>query len=85
MKVHEKIRTLRGARTYIPKLEQIAEIFEVDLVELIPQNGKNVYMNNNNGSGCNIIGSLAKLAFEVQKQQIADLREYAALLKNNNA
>jgi transcriptional regulator with XRE-family HTH domain len=56
-------------KTYIPKLEQIAKALEVDLVELIPQNGNNIYQHNSNLGGCNIIGS-TELAFENQKLQM---------------
>ena len=55
-------------KAYIPKLEQIAEAFEVNLLELIPQNGNSIFLNNNNGS--NIIGSPTELAFENQKLQL---------------
>jgi transcriptional regulator with XRE-family HTH domain len=81
----------------IPKLVKIAEVFEVDLIELIPLDGKDVYLNNNHSNnGCHFNGS-AELAFELQKQQliielkdkelamkdreIESLREILALLK----
>ena len=81
----------------IPKLVKIAEVFEVDLIELIPLDGKDVYLNNNHSNnGCHFNGS-AELAFELQKQQliielkdkelamkdreIENLREIIALLK----
>ena len=57
-------------KTYIPKLEQIAEALNVDLVELIPQNGNHIYMSSGDGNYCNIIGSPAGLSFEIQKQQL---------------
>jgi transcriptional regulator with XRE-family HTH domain len=54
----------------LPKLIKIAEIFDMDLIELIPLDGKNVYLNNNHSNnGCHFNGS-AELAFELQKQQL---------------
>jgi transcriptional regulator with XRE-family HTH domain len=81
----------------IPKLIKIAEMLEVDLIELIPLDGKNVYLNNNySNNGCHFNGS-AELAFEIQKLQlhlelkgkelalqqreIENLKEIIALLK----
>jgi len=85
-------------KAYISKMQKIAEVLDVDLFELIPQNGSYVYLNNNNNGGCHIIGSPNELAFEVQKQQlivelkdkelalqqreIENLREIIALLKD---
>jgi transcriptional regulator with XRE-family HTH domain len=57
----------------IPKLVKIAETLEVDLIELIPLDGKNVYLfsnNHTNGDGCQIIASPTELSFEVQKLQM---------------
>jgi transcriptional regulator with XRE-family HTH domain len=99
MSVNGYSKIERGeTKAYIPKLEQIADVFEVDLIELIPQNGSYIYLNNNNNGGCHIIGSPAELAFEIQKQQlqlelkdkelalqqreIENLKEIIALLKN---
>lgn len=98
MSVNGYSKIERGeTKTYIPKLEQIAEIFGVDLIELIPMDGKNIYLFNNNGDGCHIFNSEAQLVFEneklhlelkykteiieQQKQQIADLKDYIELLK----
>lgn len=84
----------------IPKLVKIAEVFEVDLIELIPLDGKDVYLNNNHSNnGCHFNGS-TELAFELQKQQliielkdkelamkdreIENLREILALLKKTS-
>ncbi len=80
-----------------PKLEQIAEIFDVELMELLSYGEKHVYLiNDNSDNGCNIIGS-PELAFEIQKlqlvtnhkdeiignqkQEIAYLKEMIELLK----
>jgi transcriptional regulator with XRE-family HTH domain len=64
----------RGAtKAYIPKMKQIAEVLDVDLIELIPLDGKNIYLNNNysnNGEGCHIIASPAELTLENQKQKL---------------
>ncbi|CAG1771391.1 hypothetical protein BAC3_01781 [uncultured bacterium] len=82
----------------IHKLIKIAEILETDLIELIPLDGKNVYLHNNHSNnGCHFNGS-AELVFEIQKQQlqlelkdkeivmqqreIENLKEIIALLKN---
>lgn len=102
MSVNGYSKIERGeTKTYIPKLEQIAEIFEVDLIELIPIDGKNIYLFNNNGDGCHIFNSESQLIFEneklhlelkykteiieQQKQQIADLKDYIELLKSKIA
>jgi transcriptional regulator with XRE-family HTH domain len=61
-------------KAYIPKLEQIAEIFEVDLMELMSFGEKQVLCligENNNNNGCNIIGSSKELAAEIQNLQLA--------------
>lgn len=85
----------------IPKLEQIADIFGVELMELLSFGEKNVYLiNDNSDNGCNIIGS-SELAFEIQKlqlivshkdeiidnqkQEIAYLKEMLELLKKAQA
>ena len=85
----------------IPKLEQIAEIFKVELMELLSFGEKHVYLiSDNSNNGCNVIGS-PELAFEIQKlqlivnhkdeiidnqkQEIAYLKEMIELLKNAQA
>lgn len=53
---------------HFSKLEQIAEILGIDLIELISFGEKHVYLitdNSNNGS--NLIGSTNEIAFEIQK------------------
>ncbi len=84
-------------RAFIPKLEQIAEAFEVDLMELLSFGEKNFFaIGDSNNGFCNITGS-SELAFEnqklqlvishkdellsYQKQEITNLREMIALLK----
>ena len=62
-------------KAYIPKLEKIAEVLEVDLIELIPLDGKNVYLfsnsnSNNTGDGCHIFNSEAEVVFENEKLQL---------------
>ncbi len=61
----------RGAtKAYIPKLEQIAETFDMDLMELLSFGEKHVYLiSENSNNGCNVIGS-SELAFEIQKLQL---------------
>jgi transcriptional regulator with XRE-family HTH domain len=53
---------------YIPKLEQIAEVFDIDLMELLSFGERHLYFisDNNNHSGT-IINSSTELAFENQK------------------
>lgn len=99
MSVNGYSKIERGeTKAYIPKMEQIAEVFEVDLLELIPKNGNSICLNNNNGS--NIIGSPAELTFEIEKLQLMlemkdkeltmqqreneNLREIIALLKEKS-
>lgn len=84
-------------RAFIPKLEQIAEIFEVDLMELMSFGERQVVCLIGDGNnGLNVTGS-TELAFEIQKlqlvvshkdellshqkQEIANLHEMIALLK----
>lgn len=57
----------------IPKLEQISEIFDVDLMELLSFGEKQVLCligENNSNNGCNIIGSSKELAVEIQNLQL---------------
>ncbi len=62
----------RGAtKAYIPKMQKIAEVLDVDLIELIPLTGGNVYLNSNHANNDNhIVGSSHELAFENQKQKL---------------
>jgi transcriptional regulator with XRE-family HTH domain len=55
-------------KSYIPKLEQIAEVFDVDLMELLSFGERHLYLisDNHNHSG-NVINSSTELAFENQK------------------
>jgi transcriptional regulator with XRE-family HTH domain len=59
-------------KSYNPKLEQIAEVLDVELMELMPANDKHVCLisGDNSTNGHNIIGSSMELAFEVQKLQL---------------
>jgi transcriptional regulator with XRE-family HTH domain len=91
MSVNGYSKIERGeTKTYIPKLEQIAEVLEMDFMELMSLGEKYVYLNCNHGDGYNIIGSSKELAFEIQKLQlvithkdeiIAHLKEMNDLLK----
>jgi transcriptional regulator with XRE-family HTH domain len=69
-------RIERGeTKVSVLKLEKIAKALEVDLIELIPLDGKNVYLfnhsnSNNTGDGCHIFNSEAEVVFEIQKQQL---------------
>jgi transcriptional regulator with XRE-family HTH domain len=58
-------------KVHIPKLEKIAEILEMDIVELMALGEKCIYLNgnDNNTIGYNIFGS-TELAFENQKLQL---------------
>ncbi len=58
----------------IPKLEQISEILEMELMELLSFGEKQVLCligENNSNNGCNIIGSSKELAVEIQNLQLA--------------
>jgi transcriptional regulator with XRE-family HTH domain len=56
----------------VSKLKKIAEIFEVDVIELMSVGEKNVYLINNGDSnhGYSIIGLPVELALENQKQRL---------------
>ncbi len=55
-------------KVHIPKLEQIADVLEMDAVELMAL-GEKCFYYSANGNGYNIIGS-AELTFENQKLQL---------------
>jgi len=55
---------------YIPKLEQIAKEFEMELMELLSFGERHILINENSNHGCNVIGSSTELVFENQKQQL---------------
>ncbi|MDP3008456.1 MAG: helix-turn-helix transcriptional regulator [Methylococcales bacterium] len=78
-------------KSYIPKMEQIAEVFDVDLMELLSFGERHLYLisDNNNHSGT-IINSSTELAFENQKlhliishkdETIVHLKQEIAYLK----
>lgn len=71
-------------KAHIPKLEQIAKVFEVDLIELIPLDGKNVYLfSNNNGDGCHIFNSETEVVFENEKLQLMlELKDKEIVMKD---
>ena len=55
----------------IPKLEQIADIFGVELMELLSFGEKHVaFLLGDSNSGCNVIVGSSELAFEIQKLQL---------------
>lgn len=59
-------------KAYISKLEKIAEIFNVDLVELMPfDENQVVCLIGDGNNGLNVIGS-TELAFEIQKLQLTN-------------
>lgn len=85
---------------HISKLKQIAQKLDVDVLELMSE-GRHVYLiSDNSNHGCNVIGSSAEIAFEIQKLQmtishkdetinfqkreIARLEEMLALMKSVN-
>ncbi|MDP3840911.1 MAG: helix-turn-helix transcriptional regulator, partial [Methylococcales bacterium] len=76
MSVNGYSKIERGeTKSFNPKLEQIAEILDVDLMELMPVAGRHICLisgdNTNNGDGHNInFGSSMELAFEIQKLQL---------------
>ena len=73
MSVNGYSKIERGeTKAYIPKLEQISEVLEMDLIELMSFGEKHVYLiTDNSNNGCNIIGSPQELAFEIEKLQFA--------------
>ena len=75
----------RGAtKAYLSKIKQIAEVLDVDLIELIPLDGKNLYLNNNHSNnGCHITGSPAELTFEVQKLQLINQHQQEIIAQKN--
>lgn len=73
MSVNGYSKIERGeTKPYNPKLEKIAEVFGVDLLELISAKDKNVYLisDNTNNNVCNVIGSSSEIALEMQKLQM---------------
>ncbi len=88
MSVNGYSKIERGeTKSYIPKLEQIAKVFDVHLFELMT-NDRNVYLISDNGNnhGFNVIGSSAEIAFEIQKLQmtISHKDETIEQLRNEN-
>lgn len=84
-------------KAYSPKLEQIAEIFAVDLTELLSFDDKQVVCligeSNNSNNGFNVVNSSKELAVEIEKLQfvishkdeiIAHLRQEVADLRQMN-
>ena len=67
--VNTYARIERGETNVLhPKLSKIAELLNVDVLDLLADD-KNVYLvseNNNNNTSC-VIGSSAEIAFEIQK------------------
>jgi transcriptional regulator with XRE-family HTH domain len=73
------------------KLERFALLFDVDLLELMSLgDGHVIFIGDSNHSLCNVIGSSAEIAFEIQKLQmtithkdetIEQLRNEIGLLK----
>jgi transcriptional regulator with XRE-family HTH domain len=56
---------------YIPKLEEIAKVFDMELMELMSFGERHIYLiSENSNNGCNMISSPTELAFEIQKQQL---------------
>ncbi len=54
------------------KLERFAQLFDVDLLELMSLgDGHVIFIGDSNHSLCNVIGSSAEIAFEIQKLQMA--------------
>ncbi|MDP2903334.1 MAG: helix-turn-helix transcriptional regulator [Methylovulum sp.] len=59
------------SQVYLRKLEQIAEKFGVDLIELLSVGEKHIYLIiDNSNNGCNVIGSSGEIAHELQKLQL---------------
>lgn len=75
----------RGAtKAYIPKLKQIAEVLDVDLIELIPLDGGNIYLySNHTNNGSHIIGSPSELTFELQKLQLINQHQHEIIAQKD--
>jgi transcriptional regulator with XRE-family HTH domain len=73
MSVNGYSKIERGeTKAYIPKLEQIAEVLEMDLLELMSFGEKYVaFLIGDSNHGCNIIGSPQELISEIEKLQLA--------------
>jgi transcriptional regulator with XRE-family HTH domain len=69
-------------KVHFPKLEQIAELFDVDLMELMSFGERHTFVigdgNNNNGY-TNVITGSAELTFENQKLQLIVQHKDAAI------
>lgn len=66
----------------IPKLEQIAEILEIDLMELLAFGEKSVaflFGDNNNQNSTQIVSSSTELALEIQKLKLIVEHQQAIL------
>lgn len=85
MSVNGYSKIERGeTKVHIPKLEQIAEVLEMDVIELMSLGEKCVYLrgHDNNTIGYNIIGS-TELTFENQKLQLhLELKDKELLMKD---
>jgi transcriptional regulator with XRE-family HTH domain len=76
----------RGAtKAYIPKMQKIAEVLEVELIELIPLDGGNDYLNSNYASNGNshIVGLPNDTPFEVQKLQLINQHQQEIIAQKN--
>ena len=73
MSVNGYSKIERGeTKAYNSHLERIAEVLNVELIELMPDNDEYIYVisGDNSHNGHNIIGSPIELAFEIQKLQL---------------
>lgn len=67
-------------KVYFPKLEQIAELFDVDLMELMSFGEKHVFaIGDGNSGSTNLIVGSTELAFENQKLQLIIQHKDAAI------
>jgi transcriptional regulator with XRE-family HTH domain len=79
-------------KAHIPKLEQIAEILGLDLMELLASGEKNVFclsgiISPNSSNVSQFTGTSNEIALEIQKQQLTiehQLEEIIQLLKEHN-
>ena len=78
MSVNGYAKIERGeTKAYNPHLERIAEVLDMELMELMPVSDRHICLisgdNTNNGDGHNInFGSSMELAFEIQKLQLTN-------------
>lgn len=87
MSINGYAKLERGeSRLYIPKLEQIAEVFDIDILELMSFGERHFiyYSQESHNSNLNIIGSSQELNLEIaQLKQQVELQKEIIQSKND--